>query len=129
MDLYWKAVAAVIVTVMLGLTVNRQDMTLLLTMGACVLVGLLGMTYLRPVVEFLRSLQELGALRGELLEILLKAMGVGLVTELTAMICRDGGNASLGQALQILGCGVILWLSIPLFTAFMDIIQKILGEV
>ena len=127
--LYWKAAGAVLITVLLGLMLGRQDLLALLTLAGCVLVGLAVLSFLEPVVEFLRRLGQMGDLRGEFVKILLKAVGVGMVTELTAMLCRDGGNASLGQALQMLGSAVILWMSIPLFEALMDLIQRILGEV
>jgi hypothetical protein len=44
------------------------------------------------------------------------------------MVCADAGNASLGKVLQILASAVILWLSLPVFTALIELIQKILGE-
>ena len=124
--LYWKAAGAALIAVLLGLMLGRQDMLALLTLAGCTLVGLAVLSFLEPVVEFLRRLGQLGDLVGEFVKILLKAVGVGMVTELTAMLCRDGGNASLGQALQMLGSAVILWMSIPLFEALMDLIQRIL---
>ena len=129
MGLYWKAAAAVLTAVLLGLMLGRQDMLALLTLAGCALVGLAAMSFLEPVVDFLRELGQLGAIRGEFVKIMLKALGVGMVTELAAMLCRDGGNAALGQALQMLGSAAILWLSIPLFEALMELLQKILGEV
>lgn len=45
------------------------------------------------------------------------------------MVCTDAGNASLGKAVQLLGTAVILWLSLPLFKALVELLQSILGEV
>ena len=57
-----------------------------------------------------------------------EAVGIGLICEITAVVCHDSGNDSLGKMLQIIGSAVILWLSLPVFRALIDLIQSILGE-
>ena len=84
---------------------------------------------LEPVLPFVKTLQQLGDLNGDMLQILLKTVGVGLISEISAVVCKDSGNESLGKALQLLGVAVILWLSIPVFQMLMDLMQKILGGI
>lgn len=131
MELFFKAVAAAMVTAVLALALTKQgkDFTLLLSMAGCILIGLLLFQFLEPVLEFLRQLQSMGDLNGDMLSVLLKIVGVGLVSEIAAMICSDAGNGSLGKTLQILSAGVILWLSIPIFQMLMDLLNRILGVV
>ena len=127
MGLYWKTAAAVLLAVVLILTLRRQEMGLLLGMAVCAMAALAAVEYLQPVTELLRSLEALGGLDGDLVAILLKAVGIGLLTEIGGMVCADSGNSSLGKALQLLGTAVILWMSIPLFTALLEMIQEIMG--
>lgn len=131
MELFFKAVAAAMVTAVLALALTKQgkDFTLLLSMAGCILIGLLLFQFLEPVLEFLRQLQSMGDLNGDTLSILLKIVGVGLVSEIAAMICTDAGNGSLGKILQIFSAGVILWLSIPIFQMLIDLLNRILGVV
>lgn len=129
MELYWKAAALVLVTVLLTLWLGKKDIGLLLAMAACVMVAAAAVSYLEPVLTFLRRLEELGDLQGDMMGILLKAVGIGIVAEIAGLISADSGNASLGKTLQLLSSGVILWLSLPIFTSLLDLIQKILGEV
>ncbi len=129
MELYWKAAAAVLIVLVLGQSVQQKDLSLILAMTACVMVGMLLLSYLEPVLDFLGKLRDLGDIQGNMLEILLKALGIGIVTEITEMVCKDAGNASLGHAMSLLGTAVILWLSLPVFTALIQMIQRILGEV
>lgn len=130
MELYWKAAAAVLLTAVLTLAVGKQDkdIGLLLSLAVCTMVAAATLSYLEPVLDFLRRLEELGDLQGDMMGILLKAVGIGLVAEIAGMICADSGNASLGKTIQILSAGVILWLSLPIFTALLDLVQQILGE-
>ena len=127
MGLYWKAVAAVLLAVVLIWTLRRQEMGVLLGMAVCAMVMAVAMAYLGPVLELVETLQELGGLDGELTSILLKSVGIGLVTEIAGLICADSGNASLGKALQLLGTVAILWLSVPLFTSLLELIQEMMA--
>ena len=101
-------------------------MALVLILMVSVLVLVAAMEYLRPVIDFLDRLRQMGNLPGELVTVLLKVTGISLLTEIAALVCADSGNASLGQGLRILSTGVILSLSIPIFQVLLDLVQKIL---
>lgn len=131
MELFWKAVAGILIAVILGLALAKyeKDMSVLLSVAVCCMVSAIALSYLEPVLDFLRELEALGDIQGDMLGILLKAVGIGLVAEIAGMVCSDAGNASLGKTIQMLGGAAILWLSIPIFKALLDVIQEILGEV
>ena len=122
MEQFYKITALALVTTVLTLVVRRQekDFALLLTMAGCAMAGMVLFTFLEPVLDFLVTLQTLGDLSGDILLILLKAVGVGLVAEIAGMVCADGGNASLGKVIQLVGSAVILWLSLPIFQMLME---------
>lgn len=129
MELFWKAVTVSLLTVILGLLTGKQDKmyTMLLSVSGCILICGITAAYLNPIIRFLSALEDLGNLRSDMLEILLKAVGIGLISEIASVVCSDSGNAGLGKLLQLVGSVVILWLSIPVFQALMDLIQTILG--
>lgn len=126
MDLYWKAAAGVLLAAVLILTIRKQELGMLLCMAVCVMVLLAAVKYLEPVMELLQSLEEIGGVDRDMVLILMKAVGIGLVTEIAGMICADSGNASAGRALQLLGTAATLWISIPLFTTLMELIRETL---
>ena len=128
MEGFFQAAAAVLVTVVLCLTVSAQSKSFsaILAMGVCTMILLLGLQYLEPVSDFLTELESLGNLDGEMVKILLKTALIGILTEITALLCADSGNGSLAQSLRIVGAAVILWLSLPVFRGLLDLVQKIL---
>ena len=129
MDAFWKTAAAVLIAVVLGLTLGKQkDIGVLLTMAVCCMAAVAAIRYLEPVLDFLRELEALGDLHGETLGFLLKAVGIGLVAEIAGMVCADAGNTSLGKSLQMLGSAAILYLSLPIFSALLELIREILRE-
>lgn len=131
MTLYWQTAAAVLLAVILGLTLEKQgkDIGVLLTIAVCCMGVLIALAYLDPVLDFLRKLETLGNLDGRLISVLFKVVGIGLVSEIAGMICTDAGKESLGKSLQMVATAVILWLSLPIFTALIDLIQTILGGI
>lgn len=128
MGLYWKAVGAVMLAVVMMLMLRRQELGVLLGIAVCAMAAMAALDYLQPVKELLDSLRSLGDLDGGLISVLLKAVGIGFLTEVAALVCADSGNGSLGRALQFLGTAVILWMSIPLFSSLLELIQEILNR-
>ena len=130
MDIFFQAAAGVLIASVLGLTLSKQakEFSVLMSIAICSLVIVLSITFLEPVLDLVCRLKAVGQLNSQMMQILLKVVGIGLVSEIVGMVCRDAGNESLGKALQMLGTAVILWLSIPVFEALLDLIQDILGD-
>ena len=123
------AIALVGVILILTLERNQKEIGLVLGLVVCCLVIFGSITYLSPVIDFIDQLEELSNIDHELLRIVLKAAGISILADIVNLICVDSGNASLGKALHMLGISVILWLSIPLFQALIDLLQSVLGEI
>lgn len=130
MDLFLKAVAAALITAVLGLMLAKQgkDLYLLLTLAACAMIAAVAFAYFKPVISFLNRLTDMTKLNTDLLAVILKTVGIGMIGELSGLICTDAGDAALAKTIQILTAAMILWLSIPLFESLLDLVQAILGE-
>lgn len=131
MDAVLKVVGGALIAVILGLTLRQQgkDVALLLSAAVCCMVVAVGVAYLTPVVDFVRQLQENTGTDPEFLRILLKSVGIGILGEIAGLICADAGNAALGKTVQILTASVILWLSLPLMSTLLELVQKMMEEV
>ena len=131
MDIFVKGCMAVLVTVVLGFTVTKgwKEAGLLLTLCVICMVVAAAFQYLEPVFSMIRSIQKETGLDGDLLNALLKIVGIGLTAEIGELICNDAGNASLGKVVGLLGTSAILWLCVPLVTQLLDLVRKILGGI
>ena len=127
MDTYLKAIAAVFITVVLCLLLNKhgKDFSLLLTLIVCSMILTACVFYLRPVFELILKLSDLGHLNNQMMSILLKSVGVALLAEISQLVCTDAGNSTLGKAINFLSISVILWLSIPLINSLLDLFESI----
>ena len=130
MDTVLKMIAAALITAVLCLLISKKDkdISMLLSLYACCMIIILAFTYLEPVVDFLQQLQKIVKLDADIMPILLKSVGIGLLTEIAALMCTDLGNSALGRTLQIMAIAVILYLSLPLFTSLIELVSEILGE-
>lgn len=129
MDDFWKTTALVLLTVILSLSLDKTERDISAVMGivALCIAACAAVTILNPVLNYLVELQRLFHLPDDLISILMKAVGIALVAELSASICADAGNASLGKILQILGGAAVLTLSVPMFRTLMTIIKEMIG--
>lgn len=128
MAAFFQAAAAVLLAVILTMTLRQANspLSILLSLVVCVLVLLAALDFLKPVMAFVDSLRQLGNLPEEMVLVLLKVTGISVISEIAALVCTDSGNASMAQALKLLSTGVILYLSIPIFQALMELVQKLL---
>ncbi len=131
MGIFLRAAALVLIAVVLGLVLskNGKDISLLLTTAVCCMIVTAAMQYLQPVIDFMAKLESASVLDPEILQTLLKAVGIGLLAEIAGLICSDAGNASLGKTIQLLAAIVILWMSVPLLTQLVDLVENILGAI
>ena len=131
MELFMKAAGGALIASILGLALSKQakDMQILLIIAGCCMVAGIAASFLRPVLELLGELQALGDLNSQMTRIVIKAAGMGLVSELACMVCNDAGNASLGKTVQLMGSAAVLYLAIPVFRGLIELVQGILEGV
>lgn len=130
MDTIFKTVGIAMVTVVLYLFLQKQnkDIAVLVSLAACCVIMAFAGFYLDAVISFISKLKVIGNLNSTFLEVLLKAVGIGLIAEIAALICADAGNSALGKTIHIMAVGAILWTALPLLSGLVDLINQILGE-
>ena len=129
MELYFKGAAGILLAAVLGLALQKQekDLSAVLTAAVIAMAAVLMLRLLEPVTELLRQLEQVGNLRSDALELLLKAAGIGLTAEVAGLVCADAGNAALAKMLRLRGTAAILCLSVPMFTALLECITEMVG--
>ncbi len=131
MELLFKAIAGVLISVVLVLVLTKQtkEIALLVTVVICCMVAAAAMQYLTPVLSYFEELRSVGNLDSGILEVIIKASGIAFLAEITSHICSDSGNGALGKTILLLATATILWLSLPLFTELMELIEVVLISV
>ena len=127
MNIYLKAVSYILIALILYIILQKEakDYAVLLSLIVCCLIATVAMQYVAPILVFVRRLQTMGNFDESFLSILLKSLGVGLLTEIVSLVCIDAGNTAFSKILHILAVVTILWLGLPLFEALITLIEDI----
>ena len=130
MDIFFKVTAGVLLAIILSMVLSKQgkDFSLLLVLCVCCMTAAVALSYFQEIFEFVRSLEQLGNLNHSIITILFKCVGIGILSEITVLICVDSGNGALGKVVQLLSTAIILWLCIPLFSQLLDLVKSILSN-
>lgn len=131
MSVFIKATAGILTALILWLILHKhtKEYSVLLTMIVCTIVLITTIGFIRPITDFISRIQNTANIDNDLLAIILKVVGIGMIAEFSSLICKDAGNESMGKALQILSSVVVLWISLPVFEKLFLLLDKILGAV
>lgn len=129
MELFLQAAVLAIITVVLTAMLKKtnQELALLLSLAACVLLGVFLMHLAEPVVEFLTKLRDLAGLDKSLMTPMLKTIGIGLLTQLSATICADAGENAIAKLVEVCGGVLALYVALPLMEAVIDMVEQMSG--
>jgi len=131
MDNYFKIIAGVFVCLVLCVALGKQnkDMAFVLTFITCTMILTAALTYIRPIIDYFEELRILGKLDAEILSVILKSLGIGILGEITSSVCSDSGNGALGKAVVMLTSGLMIWLTIPMFKNLLEMIEDMLMRI
>lgn len=108
-----------LVTVLRGL---HSSAALVLSVSATAVFLFFALELLRPVLDELRAVSQ-AAGYGEYLTLLLKALGVGIVSTLLSELCRDLGEGALSRVTELCGKGAMLALALPILSDFIELMR------
>ena len=128
MDKFFVAAAGVLLTVILIMSLRKHngEMAVLLSLCGCCMVAMVSIGFLTPIFAFVRRLQESTGLNHQMLQVLWKTTAVAITAEIAGTVCNDSGNAALAKTLQMLATAVIVYLSLPMMEALLELVERIL---
>ena len=118
------ALCAVILSAMLKKTSAEQG--IMLSIAAVVLIMLLVIGNLSPFIYQLEGM--VSGNNSKYIAVLLKAVGISVVGQVTESICKDCGESALAYGVGIASKAAILILSLPLIAEIFEYLSVILGN-
>lgn len=106
---------------------QRPEYAMAVGLVAGVAVLALILTKAMPVFSTLRELLSASSLPGEYGSILFKALGLCLLTQLSADACRDAGETALASKAELVGKVALLLLALPLFEKVAELAVSLIG--
>lgn len=127
MDIIAIVGIAMIVTVFaVLLREERPEMALLLALAFGIMIFVLVLDKVGVIIDLFRELASKGEVDQLYLLSLFKILGIAYVAEFGAQICRDAGEGTIASKIEMAGKILILLLAIPIITAVLEIVVRLL---
>lgn len=123
-----KIAASAVIAAVCAVVVRKQapEIGLVLAVCAAVLILLNASGALTAVLALMDRLMETGGLSGQVVEPVVKTMGIAIVTRLSASFCRDANESGIASAVELAGTLLALLAVLPLMTAVLDLLVGLL---
>ncbi len=105
---------------------HRPDVAVLIGLAAGILILFSVVNYLTEAISALQALMDKSGIDLEILQAVLKIIGIGYITEFAAHICEDSGSRGIADKILFGGKVLILIISLPLLSAVIEIILSLL---
>ena len=118
-----SAIILTAVIVVGALPTFSKEISLIITLSCCTVILLYILKMIVPVVEYVRDLTR--NIYFDRFDVVLKAVGVGLITQFVSDTAIDCGNRSLAKQMIFAGRICVLMLAIPVFVQVLGIIERL----
>ena len=122
----YTALAILALAVILIVKQWKGDHLLLVRLAVTILFGGIALTAAAPLLQYLRTLLGMGS-ASPYAEILFKALGIAVLAQIAASVCRDCGENSVADGIELLGRIELLLLSLPLIAEILSAAQELLS--
>ena len=127
MEILVKAAAVSVVGAVLAIVLkkNSPEMALLLTVSLGCLVLYLAVDVVTNVAQFMDDLSSVAGISSASLAIVMKTVGIAILTKLAAGICSDAGQGSVASALELMGSAAALYIALPLMKTVFQMVSSL----
>lgn len=105
---------------------NKSDLVPLCLTAGGILIALTAFDYLSESLAFIKQFTEQTNIDKSVIRIILKAVGIGYIIELTASSVKDLGYESIADKLIICGKLIIFVMSVPILQSLFGVIIKLI---
>lgn len=104
----------------------KPEFVIYISLLAGTIILFLSLDKINGIVNLLSNLSTKANISNQFLTILLKITGIAFLTEFAVSICKDSGEAAIASKIDLGGKVIIIGMSIPIISALLELIIKIL---
>lgn len=105
----------------------RQEYAMLVGLAAGILIFLTVLLKAQPAFSELFTLLKGSGVATEYTAVLVKSLGVCLVTQLASDACRDAGETAIASKVELAGKFAVLLLALPVFSQIAKLAAGLIG--
>lgn len=104
---------------------TNKEYALLITLGTAAVLLLFLLERAGPVLQQVEDLAASGPLEGEAVGLMLRAVGITVVGQVVARLCKDAGESALAYTVELAARAAVLAAALPALGRLL----KYLGEI
>lgn len=104
----------------------RPEFAIYISIIAGILIIWLIFDKLGEVINLIKSMADKTSLNYSFLSILLKITGIAILTEFAVSICKDSGEGTIANKIELGSKVIIISMSIPIISSLLEIMLSIL---
>lgn len=121
-------IALVALIIIILLKQYKPEFAIYVSLIAGALIILLVTDKLTGIINLLRSLEDKASINSTFIVLLIKITGIAFLSEFAVSICKDSGESAVASKIEIGSKIIIISMSIPIISALLEIILKILPQ-
>lgn len=104
---------------------SNKEYGILISLGASVVLLLLILDRAGPVFNQIEDMAGQGALEGEAIELMLKAVGITVVGQVVSRLCKDAGESALSYTVELAARAAVLAAALPAVGKILEYLGEI----
>lgn len=104
----------------------KPELTIYVSIIAGAIILYMVMDKLSAIINLLTNLSKKSGINAPFLSILLKITGIAILSEFAVSTCKDLGETAIATKIDFAGKIIIISISIPIISALLELILKIL---
>ena len=104
----------------------RPEFAIYISILAGILIIWLIFGRLSEIINLIQSITSKTKINNKYLSIILKITGIAILTEFAVSICKDSGESSIANKIEMGSKIVIISMSIPIISSLLEVMIKIL---
>lgn len=105
---------------------ERGEYSAFISLAVCICIFIYILTKVETVLAFAGKLGGMISVDSKYLALILKMVGITYAAEFAVNVCKDAGYSAIGGQIEMFAKLSILVVSLPVLTAFLDVLGKFL---
>lgn len=104
----------------------KPEFAIYAVLATVLIILVFSLQQLTAVFQFLKTVYDDMTYGKDFFPILIKVLAVAYLTDFTAQLCKDAGEASIGNKVELAGKIIIFYLSLPILVSVLQLVNSLL---
>lgn len=106
---------------------HKPELAAAVQTATVLIIFIFVLSYVGAIIGEIKNIVESYSLKAEFISPMIKALGIAVITQITADLCKDNGNSSAGAKVEFAGRILIIAMMLPMLKAVADFAIDLIG--